>query len=349
MLFQFSNLAWHMKGTLIWVASVLSICANILMIIVILHRHKKRYSPATIYAIIIAVSGIGIVAMEQKTFLMTNINPAFYPDWLVKLSDFSFSNYCAFLSHFFPPLVNLFVMLDSVNRYACICQPNMKASLFKKKCVSMLILVIVVVAAVLAALMSRVMHNLREKGKLDKSLFQLLYPWVFKAALTFVIAITMCIFQLVYTLRIRSTLKESIQFLTQSNAHQAHAISYKKIITFTTMVCVIFLTYNFVIMLMETGCFICRNLLTPGIFSSKLMVYHDFCFFNGTIFLEYTINLANCLKPFCYAIAYIWVQIRWIHSLYTAVYHEFKLIEVLPFRHGKSKGWFHLIYAEAHQ
>ena len=173
----------------------------------------------------------------------------------------------------------------------------------------MMISVIVVVAAVLAALMSRLMNNLHaEKG--DKSLFQHLYPWVFKAALTFVIAITMCIFQLVYTLRIRTTLKESIQFLTQSNAHQAHAISYKKIITFTTMVCIIFLTYNFVIMLLETGCFVCRNLKVPGIFRWELMPYHDFCHFKGTIFVEYTINLANCLKPFCYAIAYIWVQIR---------------------------------------
>jgi len=122
----------------------------------------------------------------------------------------------------------------------------------------------------------------------------------------------MCFFQLVYTLRIRSNLTESIKFLTQSNAHQAHATSYKRIITFTTMVCIIFLTYNFVIMLLETGCFVCRNLKTPGtgIFSPDQMIYHDFCHFDGTIFVEYTINLANCLKPFCYAVAYIWVQIR---------------------------------------
>ena len=59
---------WHLKGTLIWSASLISVVANISLILVVLLRHK-RYSPATIYAVAIAVGGLGIVAMEQETFI----------------------------------------------------------------------------------------------------------------------------------------------------------------------------------------------------------------------------------------------------------------------------------------
>ena len=59
---------WHLKGTFIWLASLLSVVTNISLILVVL-LHHKRYSPATIYTVAIAVGGLGIVAMEQETFI----------------------------------------------------------------------------------------------------------------------------------------------------------------------------------------------------------------------------------------------------------------------------------------
>ena len=132
-----SVIEWHLKGTCIWIASFISILICISMMVSHL-RQVKSYSVATLFAVLIASSGICMVVMEESTFLEENVHPAFAPEWLYQLRKFSLSNYSSFLRDFFPKFIDLLIICDCTNRYILICHPDKKDVFLSYKVIALL-------------------------------------------------------------------------------------------------------------------------------------------------------------------------------------------------------------------
>ena len=103
---------------------------------------------ATLYAVLIAVMGIFMTVMMESTFLQEALHPAFAPDWLFALRQFSLTEYCRFLSEFFPHALQLLIVCDCLNRYVLICLPEKKDTILSKKTITIVIVVTIAVSSV---------------------------------------------------------------------------------------------------------------------------------------------------------------------------------------------------------
>ena len=92
------------------------------------------------------------------------------------------------------------------------------------------------------------------------------YTWIPKLVLNLIISFMTCIFFLFFNVKIKKTLEKSIAFLSQSNnATTSNAAkAYRKIISFSFMICCIFLAYNFLFKLLESSHFVAYQLAANG-------------------------------------------------------------------------------------
>ena len=298
---------WHLKGTCIWIASVFGIVVNLILMFKKL-RHPKKYSSATIFAIMIAASGIGMIIMEQATFLSEHTSPVTAPDWLRSLRKFTQSPYCAFLRNFFPHILDFSLVTNSINLYILICRPQNKDFMLSVKMIGAGIICNVGLSAIFASLAAKLEHDIDNGPGLflltrDKTL----PTWISKVTLVLSISFLTTGSYIFFTYKIKLTLEKSIKFLQESNASGHAAEKYKKIVRFCLMSCVMFGFYNLLVETMAMICMIIRASVATGIFSYLFGVSLDrllliLSFFGG---FRYVNNIIICLQPACFGITFV--------------------------------------------
>ena len=296
---------WHLKGTCIWIASVLGIVANIILIVQKL-RHPKKYTYVALSTVVIALSGIGMIAMEQTTFLNENIHPIYSPAWLVSIRGFTVSYYGFFLRPFFRYLIDFAVVCHLVNLYILICRPQFKVTMLSKKVVALVIACNLGVSAVFASLFTKLQYELVENpgfavfGTSTKSKS----VWISMVVLTSSLTILTCSSCIFFTYKIKANLERAINFLTEANVTGPAAQAYRRIIRFSIAICVIIVVYRLFFETIMIGCQIVREIINSGLIGDQplhIMVI----LINGTNALKYLNNVIVCFKPFCYGMTFV--------------------------------------------
>ena len=297
---------WHLKGTCIWITSLFGIVINVILIIKQL-RNPKKYSSATILTTMIAVSGIGMTVMEQSTFLNEAISPVTAPDWLWSLHKFTRTHYCPFLRTLFSYLIDFLMVSNCMNLYVLICRPQAKDLIMSKKMIAGGITCNLGLSALFSSLVTKLEHDAWNVPGLSRvGNDNIKYIWIPTVVLVLIISMITCSSCVFFTCKINLTLKKSIKFLQDSNATGNTIAAYKKIIKFSTIICAIFVGYNFLIRILEMSCFIIRYTEITGM--NDLVSYS----FDKTVHLmntmnamKYSINIIICFKPFCYGVAFM--------------------------------------------
>ena len=265
---------------------------------------------ATLYAVLIAVIGILMTVMMESTFLQEALHPAFAPDWLFALRQFSLTKYSGILSEFFPNALQLLIVCDCLNRYVLICLPEKKDMILSKKAVAGVILIAIAVSSLFAGLSVQMSADMEAKytgiwlaGPFNDG-WQRRYTWAYFVGLKVVISLVTAIFHVVFTVRIRIDLEKSIHFLSL-NVNGAKGIPrYHRIIQFSVSLCMIVVFFNVFVAGLDVAVVIWRNLHRNG------LVFHDFTLLADKIMnvMKYWVNILFCFQPFCYALAYIWLK-----------------------------------------
>ena len=266
---------------------------------------------ATLYAVLIGVMGISMTVMAETTFLQEAVHPAFAPDWLFALRQFSLTEICGVLREFFPHALQLLIICDCMNRYILICLPEKKETFLSKKAITLAILVTVAVSSLFAGLTVKISQDIEVKyiGRPASPFnegFQRRYTWVYFVVLKVMVSSMTAIFHVVFSVRIRIDLEKSIAFLSL-NMNGAKGIArYRKIIRFSVYLCLIVVFFNIGVTGLEAAVLIRRHI------HSNYLVDHSFLQ-NLLVdkvmnVMEYWINIVICFQPFCYASAHIWLK-----------------------------------------
>ena len=302
-----SQVEWHLKGTCIWILSLLGLVVNAILIVQKL-RHPNKYSIATVFAIMVAVSGIGMIIMEQSTFFGEAISPVTAPDWLWSLNQFTRTNYCHFLRALFPYIVDLAVVNNQINLYILICRPQSTQLMLSKTVTTGEIAFNLGLSSIFASLTTKLENDLRESpGLTINGSDNVQKIWISKVVLVICFSMTTCGFCLFFTCKIRATLLKAIKFLRSSNATGRAAEAYERIIKVSMIICVIFMVYNLLIATLDITVHIIRFTEATGLNSNKYPydAVHSMNLLNAIVLIRLVINIIVCFKPCCYGIAFI--------------------------------------------
>ena len=302
-----SRVEWHLKGTSIWILSLLGLVVNAILIVQKL-RHPNKYSIATVFAIMVAVSSIGMIIMEQSTFLSENISPVTAPDWLWSINKFTSSNYCYFLRALFPYIVDLAVVNNQINLYVLICRPQSTQLMLSKTVTTGEIAFNLGLSSIFASLTTKLENDLRESpGLTINGSDNVQKIWISKVVLVICFSMTTCGFCLFFTCKIRATLLKAIKFLRTSNATGRAAEAYERIIKVSMIICVIFLVYNLLIVSLDITVHFIRFSEATGFDSNNYQydAVRSMNLLNAIVLIRLVNNIIVCFKPCCYGIAFI--------------------------------------------
>ena len=307
------TIEWYVMGPGVWISSFLSIVISFGVIIVYAFKNKKRMlSKASIYAYLIATSGIMVVFMHQFHFVKEKMSP-FAPEFLQPLKTFSITKTCLYLEEFFHNIFNLLLMLDCGNRYILICMPHLKERLFNKRSIGMSFAVAVAVSSLLAGLSAKMESDTQAtyisynfwKISLERS------PWFYCAIFKFLVSVLICGTMLFFTIKVDISLKKSIQFHMRSNTNPTAVYKYGKVRYFSTAICMLMVAIDFVARNILMGFEIRRHILVTSLF------YYPLISTDGSVYrremviaiTKISLMLLMSLKPGLYGLAYLWVKL----------------------------------------
>ena len=306
---------WHMKATLTWIISLLTVVVCVALIVIELSR-SKSYSKATLYVILIAVCGIFATVTAQGTCLRETVNPQFAPEWLYQLGKFAHTNYAVFLENFWPRSLDLLILSDTLNLYVLICLPNKKDELLSKKALAAYFFVVVLVSGTFSGLATKMYHDWHNEDSLANiPLPDLLglpkvsfnSVWIYDVILKVVVSSLIGGFQIFCTLKIRVALDKAIAFLTKSNATTPAAAAYGKIRRFCFIICLTFGFFHFIVQFLEAGLTIVKEFVRSNEIAISSKTY---AVFTALSFAQYVIKIVNCSRPLLYCAAYAWLRWR---------------------------------------
>ena len=261
---------------------------------------------ATLYAVLIGVMGIFMTVMAESTFLQEALHPAFAPDWLFSLRQFSLTQYCGVLREFSSHALQLLIICDCMNRYILICLPEKKDTFLSRKAIATAIFVTVAVSSLFAGLTVQISEDMKVKWNGMSLDGPRRYTWVYFVALKVVVSFMTAIFHVVFTVRIKIDLDKSIAFLSL-NMNGAQGIArYRKIIRFSVSLCLIVVFFHVLVAGLDAAVLIRQQI------HSNSMVHH--LFLQNLLVdkvmnvMRYWINILVCFQPFCYATAHIWLK-----------------------------------------
>ena len=136
------------------------------------------------------------------------------------------------------------------------------------------------------------------------------YVWVYYAVLKVIVALLTCSFQVVLTVRICSTLKKSIKFLTTANVNNGHGVLvYRKILKYSISICIISVSY-LVFKCLSVALEVHRHLYA-NVFSISHLSFFSYAQWKNIVINlgPYIINLTVCIKPLCIGSTYLWLKI----------------------------------------
>ena len=297
------TIEWHMKATCTWIGSILSIVVCLAMTIIELRRGK--FSKSTYFTILIAIAGIGSAIMAHATFLQEGLNVFTTPDWLVSVRDFFISKYGIFLENLFGPMLDLLIICDGLILFVIICCPDKKDFLLSNKSVCTYSVVVVVVSGMIAALATKAFSDMYGPRRMKLGLGN--YAWIADVAFRVIISFLTAIFHLVFTLRIRVTLKKSIQFLEKSNVATDAAQRYRRIMAFTTIISAILFFYNIIAQMLQGWCILHQQLVV-----NFANTFFDYSLNHGVAIAEpmvrYAVKMLLSIKPLAFGLTYMWAR-----------------------------------------
>ena len=154
--------------------------------------------------------------MTQTTFILEAFNMYTIPEWLVSVRKFLISKYSIFLENLFGPMLDLQIICDGLILYIIVCCPDKKDSLLSKKAVCACLVVVLGLSALIAILAAKSYSDINGPRGSKFGLGKLglgSYAWIADISFRVIVSFSTAIFHLVFTLRIRITLKKSIRFL----------------------------------------------------------------------------------------------------------------------------------------
>ena len=296
------TIEWHLKASCTWIGSLLSVGVCLALVFIEVQRATK-ISKSTIFTFLIATTGLCSTFMAQTTFVQECLNAYTAPDWLIALRSFFTSEYGVFLENLFNPMLDLLIICDGLTLFIIICCPEKKTRFLSKRAICIYLVIVAVISGIIATLATKVFVDLLAPRKANQGK----YAWIADIIFRFVISASSAVFHLVFTIRIRISLKKSIEFLTQSNVTSNNAKQYQRIVVFTTAISCIFFSYNIIAHLLQAWCSINQQLLAN--FPLSVVSYA----FNLDVqraaqIVKYLVKMLFCMKPFAFGITYIWVR-----------------------------------------
>ena len=182
-----ANIEWHLKGTCIWIPSIIGILLNIFVVVLNL-RQIKHFSTINLLAIMIAISAIFILLGEQATFIQECIPAIYAPLWFFPLRRFTLSDVWTYFQNFFPWMIDLLIGFDCLIRFIVICTPQRKEVLLSKKAVTACLVFLLGLGSLFSALALKMKQELDSvyigSGILDYAfIYPQKYTWIYTAVL----------------------------------------------------------------------------------------------------------------------------------------------------------------------
>ena len=306
---SFYIIEWHLKATCIWIGSLLSILICVVMATLELKRAK---SFSSVFTVSIAIAGLGATLMAQTPFLNEGLSFQTSPEWLISLRSFTTSKYGKYLENLFHPMIDVLIIFDLLVLYVIICWPEKKESWLCKKAISVYLALALLLSAMVAGLATKNYADLYsvQVGSSASAQFPSgKYAWIVELVLRSAISWATCVFYLAWTLKIRRSLKKSIQFLQEvgSPAAQYSMAAYARIIKFSTIVASLLLFYNLVVEVVKNLATLHVQMLAHYPFSLPGYVY-SLKYLAVSSLMRHFSNLLLCVKPIALGLTYIWAR-----------------------------------------
>ena len=300
---------WHLKGTGVWTASLLSVFVNLVLVFIHLRKPKRICTKAGLYTILIALCGLAVIVINQAQFIIESVNPRKHSAILIAIRKFTLTRACDFLRQFFPTILDLLVFSDCINRFILICYPQQKLLVLSRKCVLISMSCILGISSLFAALAAGAEHEIEmfndflldflfDHGALAKK--ALLYLIVLKGT----ISIAIWGFFIVMTTKICRVLTKGVQFLLESKAGPEGIAKYSKIMRYSYVICLIVVFFNLILENIDLGL-----LAWIKLFSLNFIPVTDLRNVHKATEGRLLIRLMLSLKPGFYGLAYIWVKL----------------------------------------
>ena len=231
---------WCIDGPVMWVIS--SISCVLVVILLVVNICKFGFSKANLYGIMVpTVSILGLIFV-QGDYIENHVrySPS---EWINNLRDFSRGYAFKFFRHFFPFHIDIVIVLDGINRYIFICHPDHVEHALKWNA-----LVAIQGGTILLTGTFSFLTTKMEKDVLSDDYFllrDLSSTWAYNVALKTIVHTLSSLFFIFFTIRICTTLKKAAAFLRLSSSTAAHAVKYDRIITFSKVICIIVISFNF--------------------------------------------------------------------------------------------------------
>ena len=304
---------WHLNGKGVWTASLLSFFVILALVLIQLRVPKRICTKASLYTILIALSGLAVIIINQAHFIRESVNPGRHSDILIALRKFTLTRACDFLRQFFPTIMDLLVFSDCINRYILIYYPQRKSLALSWKFLMISMGCILGISSLIAAMAARLEHEIHtyntiynvdiilalfHPGSLAKK--TLLYLVVLKGT----ISIAISGFFIVITARICRVLNKGVQFLKESHAGSESIARYSKVMRFSFILCIIVVVFNFILDSIDLGLMAWMKLYSLN-FISHISFSKMHKISVGRSFLKTIFSL----KPGFYGLAYIWIKL----------------------------------------
>ena len=211
------------------------------------------------------------------------------------------SSYCT--QAFFSCHLDLLIIVDCRSRFIMICYAHQASDLLKFRRMLTYLVGTHIISALYAFLCSRMKYDVAYyKG--DEQSFMWMFICLYKSSMVISTGLV-CVW---FTLRIRSSLKKSILFLTETRNNHHGVVQYKKIMWFCTVICAVFVVFHSLMEIPLVGLEIAHNL---EMFSFvKPTYFSEFLKHNLLRLIKLTLKAILLFRPFGYSLLYIIFKVR---------------------------------------